>query len=395
MRFLRAIEVRMMNVTTAAVPSSATCVPSGPHCSSQQRRINFTSPVDRIIFERTATPGLVSIIIPTRSGERFIGDTLATISAQTYPHWEVIVVEDGSVGPTEKIVAEFACAHRPRRVEYLRNDRSYGAAYSRNVAFAKAAGEYVALLDCDDRWLPGHLEASVQALRETGQDIVYSTVIMVQDGSDMVLGVWGPQFHELKDFPQSLFARSFVTPSATVLRRQVIADVGPWSTTHRYCEDFDFWLRCVAAGKKFHCIGGCHCLYRKNHVGATTQKLCGTLEEVAMTTEHYMRMPGMRPKTCRKYAAKAYLLAARFHLTANSAADPSADRRRAGSLMLKAWRLRPKRVKYLFAGTWLVVRERLRRRKHLCEVPPPNPYGMPALRVEPSDERPDLYKSAA
>jgi glycosyltransferase involved in cell wall biosynthesis len=348
-----------------------------------------------IVFERKATPGLVSIIIPTRHGERFIGDTLATIGAQTYPEWEVIVVEDGSDGPTEQIVAEFARKHRPHRVHYVRNDRSYGAAYSRNVAFAKAGGEFVALLDCDDRWLPDHLEESVRALRETGQDIVYSTVIMVQDGSDMVLGVWGPHFGELNDFPQSLFSRSFVTPSATVLRRTVIADVGPWSLTHLYCEDFDFWLRCIAAGKTFHCIGGCHCLYRKNHVGATTQKLCGTLEEVAITTKQYMSMPGMRPKTCRKYAANAFLLAAQFHLTSNPAVDPSADRLRAGSLMLKGWWLRPKRVNHLFRGMWLLVRERLRRAKYKCEVSPPDPYGKLALSVAPPAERLDLYKAAA
>jgi GT2 family glycosyltransferase len=348
-----------------------------------------------IMFERESTPGLVSVVIPTRRGERFIGETLATIGSQTYPHWEVIVVEDGSVGPTEKIVAEFARKHRPHRIEYARNDRSYGAAHSRNVAFAKSQGEFVALLDCDDRWLPGHLEASVRALRETGQDIVYSTVVMVQDGSDRVLGLWGPHDGELNDFPQSLFARSFVTPSATVLRRQVLADVGPWSTTHRYCEDFDFWLRCVAAGKTFHCMGGCYCLYRKNHVGATTQKLCGTLEEVAITTEHYMNMPGMRPKTSRKYAAKAFLLAAQFHRTADPACDPSADRQRAGSLMLRGWRLRPKRLKYLFAGLWLIARQSARRDKRVCEIPPPDPYGVQALPIEAPVAHRGLTKAAA
>lgn len=334
--------------------------------------------MNAIEFERRATPGLVSIVIPTRNGEKYIGETLASIGAQTYPHWEVIVVEDGSVGPTQKIVADFARKHRRRRVDYRRNERNCGAAHTRNVAFAAAAGEYVALLDSDDRWLPDHLEASVKALEQTGKDIVYSTVLMVADGTDFVLGSWGPTADEMKDFPQSLFGRSFVTPSATVLRRQVIADVGPWSTSHLYCEDFDFWLRCVAAGKTFHCLGGCRCLYRKNHAGATTQRLCGTLEEVAMTTEHYMHMRGMRPKTCRKYAAKAYLLAAQFHRTSNVDADPSADRWRAGKLMLKGWRLRPKRVKYLVQGLWLSAAALVRRRDRTALVSPPAPFAAKA-----------------
>ncbi len=340
--------------------------------------------MNSIVFDRKAKPGLVSVVIPTRRGEKFIGETLATIGAQTYEQWEVIVVEDGSIGPTQKIVADFARKHRRRRVEYIRNERNYGAAHTRNVAFSKAAGEYVALLDSDDRWLSDHLEVSVKALQETGKDIVYSTVLMVQDGSDMVLGIWGPNWEELKDFPQSLFGRSFVTPSATVLRRQVLADVGPWSAGHLYCEDFDFWLRCIQAGKTFHYVGGCHCLYRKNHVGATTQRLCGTLEEVAMTTEHYMHMRGMRPKTCRKYAAKAYLLAAQFHRTANPANDPSADPTRVGQLLLKGWRLRPKRLKFLLQGLWLNAMAALRRRKQDVYLPAPAPYSAaPATRQSP------------
>lgn len=330
--------------------------------------------MDSIIFQRKITPRLVSIVIPTCRGDRFIGETLATIGEQTYANWEVIVVEDGSIGLTQRIVSDFARKHRKHRVVYCRNDRNYGAAHSRNVAFTQAAGEYVALLDSDDRWLPSHLAACEYVLRTTDKDIVYSTVVMVEDGTDHVLGVWGPTAHEVQDFPHTLFGRSFVTPSATVMRRQVLADVGAWSTTHQYCEDFDFWLRCVAAGKSFHYIGGCHCLYRKNHVGATTQRLCGTLEEVAMTTEHYMHMAGMRPKTCRKFAAKAYLLASQFHRTANPLTDPSVDRSRAGRLMLKGWQLRKKRVKYLFHGLWYSAVARIRRRNQDMCLPSPDPY---------------------
>lgn len=318
--------------------------------------------MDSIRFERPAVPGLVSIVIPARNAARFVGDTLASIGTQTYGSWEVIVVEDGSNDGTEGIVKSFARQHGSHRVDFSRNDRSRGAAHTRNVAFTKAAGEFVALLDSDDRWLPDHLETSVDALRSTGADIVYSTVLMVEDKTERVLGIWGPYEHELKDFPQSLLSRSFVTPSASVLKRHVLADVGPWSTSHRYCEDFDFWLRCVQAGKSFHCIGGCHCLYRKNHVGATTQRLSGTLEEVAETTERYMLMnvPNFRPKTCRRYASKAYLLAARFHATSNPLYDPSADRSRAAGLFFKGWRLRPKRLLYLFKSLWYGAENRVR-----------------------------------
>jgi glycosyltransferase involved in cell wall biosynthesis len=311
--------------------------------------------MESIDFQCAAVPGLVSIIIPARNAARYIGATLASIERQTYENWEAIIVEDGTDDGTESLVRNFARRRPANRVEFSRNQRNRGAAYTRNLAFAKAAGEFVALLDADDRWLDDHLAASVKALRQSGKDIAYSTV------------------------PQSMLHRSYVTPSASVLRRQVLADVGPWSTCHRYCEDYDFWLRCVRAGKTFHYIGGCHCLYRKNHVGATTQRLSGPLEEVAETVERYMNMhlhvPGLRPKTCRKYAAKAYLVAANCHLNHDPRLDPSADKYRAARLTLKGWRLRPKRTFYLAKGLWLTAWNLVRR---LLAPRPATPAPQPA-----------------
>ncbi len=332
-----------------------------------------------IEFARLESLGLVSIVTPTRCGERFIGDALASIGRQTYAHWELIVVEDGSNGPTQQIVQEFARRHPSKRVDYIRNDRSYGAAHSRNVAFAKAAGQYVALLDCDDRWLPEHLAVSVDAFHSTGADIVYSTVLIVEDQTDHVLGIWGPDAEERADFLPSLFRRSFVTPSATLMRRRVLADVGAWNTACRYCEDVDYWLRCAAAHKRFHCVGGCHCLYRKNHNGATTHKQCGLLEEVAEVTAQFIRMPGLPERLTRKYAARAYALAARLHATSDPLRDPSADPLRSSRLMWKAWRLRPRTVKYLWRAARHAAADLFRGRR-----PTPKPPAIAAPVVEPS-----------
>jgi hypothetical protein len=195
------------------------------------------------------------------------------------------------------------------------------------------------------------------------KDVAYSSSIMIEHQTDLLLGVWGPTAGELASFPQSLFGRSFITPSATVFRRQVLADVGPWDTHLRYCEDFAFWLRCVEAGKTFHYVPGCHCLYRKNHEGAATQRLCETLEKVAEVTERYMNMPGMKHETCRKYAAKAFYLAAQFHLKQDPRRDPSADPSRTASLLLHAWSLRRRHIDWLWEAAKQRVKNVFRHRK--------------------------------
>jgi glycosyltransferase involved in cell wall biosynthesis len=251
------------------------------------------------------------------------------------------------------------------------------------VAFAKAAGEFVALLDSDDRWFPDHLARSIRELRETGKDLAYSTVLMIEDETDWILGIWGPDYCDLRDLPHRLFIRNFITPSATVLRRQVLADVGPWDTDLRYCEDLSFWLRCYAAGKQFHYVGGCHCLYRKNHEGAATRKLCETLEMFAVVAERFMHLPGLRAKTVRKFTAKAYIRAAEAHATLDPKADPSADRTRVAPLLLHAWRIRPKRLKYLFRGLRIGLVDRLRGRK-LAVLAPVTSAVLPAAALQPA-----------
>ena len=298
-------------------------------------------------FQSPETAGLVSVIIPTRNGERFIGAALESIGRQTYGQWEVIVIEDGSHGETEGIVRSFAEVHRENRVHYQRNETSQGAAATRNRAFELASGQWIAFLDCDDRWLPDHLKTCVSALEESGDDVAYSAAAMCEDQTDHMLGFWGPTHGEIADFPQSLLGRSFVTPSATVVRRNLIGQVGPWNTTCRYCEDADFFLRAAALGKRFRHVGGVHCLYRKNHAGATTEKMAGTIQEHAEISSWFLAMPETQLSTSQRLVANTFALAARLHAKGDRAADPSVIRSRSAPLYYKAWRIRPTRLGYL------------------------------------------------
>jgi glycosyltransferase involved in cell wall biosynthesis len=326
--------------------------------------------MSQIAFEHSETQGLISIVIPTFRGERFIGEALASISAQTDVNWEVIVVEDGSRGPTESIVREFAEKHPWHRVYYSRNEQNRGPSHTRNTAFKHVRGQYIALLDSDDRWYPDYLAVMRKALETTGKDIVYCSVVMIEDVTDLLIGVWGPAGSEIAEFPHDLLNRNFVTPSATVLRRSVLADVGNWNTKHRYCEDLEFWLRCVMEHKTFHYVGGVHCLYRRNHAEAATGKMCAVQEAHAEIAERFLDLPGTRPWRCRKYVSRAYLRAAEFHEKSNPQYDPSADRNRAPRLLLRAWYFRRNHVDYIWRAFKLTIGNSLRRARALFKRVP-------------------------
>lgn len=307
-------------------------------------------------FKHPETPGLVSIITPMRNGRAFLQEALDGIASQSYGNWELVIVEDGSPEPAEDLVRKFAVAHPNNRVTYLRNEQSCGAAYSRNRAFLEALGEYVAFLDCDDRWLPTHLDACVGALCDSGDDLAYSTVVMFASSDNGLIGLWGPTQQEIKGFPSSLFNRSFVTPSATVVRRRVVGEIGPWNAGYRCCEDADFMMRAASAGKRFRYVGGAHCLYRKEHEGATTQRMAETIEEYAAISAKHLGMPGTRPGLCSRGVANSLELAAKLHTARNRSKDPSVQPSRASLLYFKAWRLRPRRVKNLVKSLYCRLR---------------------------------------
>lgn len=312
--------------------------------------------MDRLTFKHPETAGLVTIVTPVHNGRLYLQEALDGIAAQRYGSWELIVVEDGSKEDSADIVRRFAAANPGRRVTYLRNEPSGGASYSRNVAFLEARGEFIACLDCDDRWLPGHLEACVGALTSSGDDLAYSTTIMVADSDESVIGVWGPTPHDLANFPQSLFTRSFITPSATVFRRSFVGDVGPWDASYRCCEDFDFFMRGLAIGKRFRYVGGVHCLYRKDHEGAATQRLAETIEYFAMVSQIHDAIPGTRRGHRARSIATTYELAARLHTTLRLHSDPAVYPARAALLYYKAWRVRPKRWKNLVKSAYCRLR---------------------------------------
>jgi glycosyltransferase involved in cell wall biosynthesis len=108
---------------------------------------------------------LVSIITAFLNAERFLQDAIESVLAQSYPHWELILVDDGSTDGSSAMARRYAEQH-PEHLFYLQHPHheNRGAAASRNVGVRAARGEHVAILDADDVWLPNKLERQVAIL---------------------------------------------------------------------------------------------------------------------------------------------------------------------------------------------------------------------------------------
>ncbi len=129
---------------------------------------------------------LVSIITPTYNCARFIAETIESVQAQTYQDWEMIISEDCSTDNTYEVIRPFI--EQDARIKYICNEKSSGAAITRNNALRVAKGRWIAFLDSDDLWLPEKLEKQVRFMEENGYAFSY-TRYEEMDGQAHLLGI--------------------------------------------------------------------------------------------------------------------------------------------------------------------------------------------------------------
>ncbi|WP_128545352.1 glycosyltransferase family 2 protein [Larkinella soli] len=110
---------------------------------------------------------LVSVITAFFNEERLLSESIESVLAQTYPHWELWLIDDGSSDGSTRIARDYA-ARFPERIFYTEheNHQNHGLSASRNHGIRQARGKLIALLDADDVWLPVKLEKQVEIFRK-------------------------------------------------------------------------------------------------------------------------------------------------------------------------------------------------------------------------------------
>lgn len=116
---------------------------------------------------------MVSVIMPCYNMERFIAYTIESVQKQTYPNWELCIVDDASTDKTVEIVK----SHQDKddRIRFSVKPEHSGIADTRNQCLKMAKGQYLAFLDADDAWHPEKLERQLQFMRENQTGFCYSS----------------------------------------------------------------------------------------------------------------------------------------------------------------------------------------------------------------------------
>lgn len=111
---------------------------------------------------------LVSVIVPVYNAETFILETIDSVERQTYPLWELLLVEDGSSDGTAAVIEEYVRQNQESRIRLIRQPSNMGAARARNRGLKEAKGRYIAYLDADDLWAPRKLELQLGLMEARG-----------------------------------------------------------------------------------------------------------------------------------------------------------------------------------------------------------------------------------
>ncbi len=116
---------------------------------------------------------IVSIIMPAHNAAKTIRESIDSVLSQSFPDWELLVINDASTDETEKIVLDFA--KTDSRIKLLNTDKSLGKPfYPRNIGINNANGRFIAFLDSDDVWLASKLEKQIPLFEETNVAIAFS-----------------------------------------------------------------------------------------------------------------------------------------------------------------------------------------------------------------------------
>ena len=184
----------------------------------------------------------ISVVIPAFNAERWIDETLASVTNQTLPALEIVVVDDGSTDRT----AAIAQAHVAVRV--LRRPNG-GAGAAINTGLTTCTGRYVAILGADDIWASSMIASVSTAIAATQADIIGFQSLRFA-------GEAPSQHHERAVRQPRLIRAPFETLLSgnflvqPVVRRTLYTSVGGYSLNLRNLEDWDCWLRMAQAGAR-------------------------------------------------------------------------------------------------------------------------------------------------
>lgn len=300
----------------------------------------------------------VSVIIPSYNHEKYIEECIESVLSQTYRDREVLVIDDASKDRTPEILKGYE-----NRIHLILHETNQGTYKVLNEGLAHAKGEYFAILNSDDVWLPKKLELQVNLLDAHPEYVFCHTFgkFIDQDGNEIPGRPMGFEFPRVPsgDILPRLVMNNCVIASSVLLRLEIARKVCGFEESFRNLGDWDMWLRLAEQGEvgfvdqvlTLYRVHGENTIYQKE----TTRKEEILIREALLSKKEKLLRKSSQPREMRHALAHtAACLGTLYSITGRP--------REARRVYLKAFRFYPLRAKtwlrYLLTFAPLWVRKR-------------------------------------
>ncbi len=319
----------------APFPASAIHLRCRPHAA---RVVEVVLPWIRDDAERAVK---VSVLVPAYNAEAFVAETVESVRAQTHQDWELLVVDDGSTDRTVAVLESLAAVDP--RIRVLRQANA-GTQAARNLALARATGEWIALLDHDDVWLPHKLERQLELARQQPPaDLVFSNYAHWNGRADLQPAFEDPRRLPEGDVLERLSRHCLFGALTVIVRRSALVEAGGFDVRFLRCGDWDLWLRLAEHGARVRGTNEILARWRVWDGNLSRNRLSMRREEVLVLEAALER--SRAPDRRRMYGLA--LRSRRGDLLVREALDDGRTGAALSRAILRAWMLRPSRARML------------------------------------------------
>ncbi|EMY68796.1 glycosyltransferase family 2 protein [Leptospira vanthielii] len=201
----------------------------------------------------------ISIVIPTFNRRSVVERAIQSVLAQTYPHWELHIIDDGSTDGTWMDLLSKLPSWKENLTSFGRNQKSIqvhqiehrGVSGARNFGIEKAEGKWITFLDSDDEWFPEKLTKQME-FHKNFPEYLFSQTKEVWNKKGNLLEPKGKYQKVAGNFLKESLEICMVTCSSFLAHRETLKSIGLFRAELPVCEDYDLWNRILLKG---HSIG--------------------------------------------------------------------------------------------------------------------------------------------
>ncbi len=209
---------------------------------------------------------MVSVIMPCYNMENYVADSIASVQRQTYPQWELLIVDDASTDRTVEIVKTLA--EQDEKIHFVVKAEHSGIADTRNQCIQMAQGRFLAFLDADDIWHPEKLATQLRFMMDKGAGFTYTTYDWIdEDGKTL-----NKFINTIGDLDYKKYLRNTIIGCSTVM---VDTDIVGQVVVPRFrtSEDTATWLGLLKKGQLAYALDEPLVSYRIRRRSASSNKL--------------------------------------------------------------------------------------------------------------------------